>query len=128
MLVLVLAIEPLLGQVEQIEYQIQSLEAIDNNFNIMLTGLSEGLEKADADLKEVIDLLPATINLLNVNFGGDTVFIAGVASSEYDIFGYARALRSSERFNEVTILSIREVYTQEHEVEVRLFEFDFLIK
>ncbi len=122
------AIEPLPGQAEQIESQIQSLEAIDNNFNVMLTGLSQGLEKADADLKEVVNLLPATINLLNVNFEDDTVFIAGAAANEYDVFGYARALRSSERFNEVTILSIREVYRQEQEVEVRLFEFDFIIK
>ena len=123
------AIEPLPLQAEQIESEIQSLEESGNEFGNMLANLSEGLEKTDADMQEVIDLLPATINLFNVQYDSDSmVSITGIATNEDDIFSYARALRSSERFNEVIILSIEEIFKKEYEEEIRMFNFRFLIR
>ena len=123
------AIEPLPLQAVQIESEIQSLEESGNKFSNMLANLSEGLEKTDANMQEVIDLLPATINLFDVQCDSDSMaIITGIATNEDDIFSYARALRSSERFNEVIILSIEEILKEEYEEEIKMFNFRFLIR
>ena len=122
------AMVPYPEQVAQIESQIESLEAVDAKFSSMLGGLSEGLVETDADLKEAVDLLPVTIILHNVTYKGDSMLISGIAPDEGDILGYARALRSSERFNEVTILVIKEIFIQEYEEEIKMFDFNFLLK
>ncbi len=122
------AIAPFLEQAAQIEAQIESLEIINGKFSSMISGLSEGLIATDADLKEVVDLLPVTIILHNANYEGNSVSISGIAPNEDDILGYARALRSSERFNDVLIVSIKEIYKQEYGEEIKMFDFNFLLK
>jgi len=107
------------GQADQIEAKIGSVEALGSNFNSLLEQLSLGLTLTDNKLKEVVDLLPVTIDLYDIGYSDDSVTISGVAQDEDDIFGYARALRSSELFDEVTISSINGVST---------FEFNMLIK
>lgn len=122
------AILPYPEQVVQIESQIESLEAVDAKFSSMLDGLNEELLETDADLKEAVDLLPVTVMLYDIQYGIDSILISGIGPHEDDILGYARALRSSERFNEVTVLSIKEILMQEHEEENRMFDFIFLLK
>ena len=122
------AIALLPEQAAQIESQIQSVEATEGKFSTMLAGLNEGLGKTDGDLKEAVDLLPAAVSLLGVSYGSDSMTISGLAPTEGDIFTYARALRSSERFTEVVISSIGEVFSQEYGEEIRLFDFSFLVR
>jgi len=114
-------------QIAQIESQIQAVEARDERFAYMLSILGDKLEKTNANLAEVISLLPANIEISSVQYDGEDISLSGVAMNEDDIFSYARALRESELFNEVIVMAIQEVYKEEYEVEIRTFTFNFLI-
>jgi type IV pilus assembly protein PilM len=122
------AITLLPEQAIQIEAQIESLEAVNAKLSSMISGLSEGLIETDADLKEIVNLLPVTIILNGIDYVDNSVLISGIALNEDDILGYARALRSSERFNDVIILSINETYQQEYGEEIKMFSYDTSIE
>ena len=115
---------------QQAEANLQPIEAelIANDIEVKITSLEQGLEKIDKDLQEAVNLLPEAVTLLNIDFSSDSATISGLATTENDIFIYARDLRSSDRFTEVAILSIRELLRQEDEEEVRFLSFDFLLK
>jgi Tfp pilus assembly protein PilN len=104
------------------------MEINSGKFSSLISELGDGLIETDADLKEVVDLLPVTIILHNVNYQGNSVSISGIAPNEDSILGYARALRSSERFNDVLIVSIKEIYKQEYGEEIKMFDFNFFLK
>jgi type IV pilus assembly protein PilM len=122
------ALELLPEQAALMESQIELLEAGNVKFSSVLSGLSEGLIKTDANLKEVVDLQPVTLIVNSVTYGDDSLRISGITTHEEDALGYARALRSSERFNEITILSISELLVQESGEEIKMFTFDFLLR
>ena len=114
------------GEIEQMELQIEPVEAATNTFNTTLTSLGEGREQVDGDLSEIVSLLPTSVNRYTVNHGGDSVTVSGMTSSdEDDIFKYARDLRSSGRFPIVLISSIT---AEEEEGEIEGFNFEFLLK
>jgi len=115
---------------QQEEANLQPIEAeiMASNIEAKLASLEEGLDKTDKDLQEAVELLPQIVTLLDIDYNGDSATIRGLAPTEEDIFIYARALRSSGRFAEVTILSIIEVFRQEAEEEIRIFQFEFLLK
>ncbi len=115
-------------QVAQVESQLQSVLATQGALEATLTGLNQGLGKTDADLREVVNLLPASITLRGISYEGDMVTIGGLALTEDDIFVYARDLRSSGRFNVVIISSIQETFYEEGGKEIKQFSFDFLLK
>jgi len=114
-------------QVAQIESQIDAVIAHDEKFTVMLNRLDGMLEKANTNLAEVISLLPANVGIENVQYNAEEISLSGTAISEDDIFSYARALRESEQFTEVNIITIQEVYKEEYGVETRIFTFGFLI-
>lgn len=114
------------GEIEQMELQIEPVEAATNTFNTTLTSLGEGREQVDGDLSEIVSLLPTSVNRYTVNHGGDSVTVSGMTSSdEDDIFKYARDLRNSGRFPIVLISSIT---AEEEEGEIEGFNFEFLLK
>ncbi|MEE9583769.1 MAG: PilN domain-containing protein, partial [Dehalococcoidales bacterium] len=115
-------------QAAQIESQLQSVQATQGALEATLTGLSQGLGKTDADLREAVNLLPAGVTLLGIDFGGDMVTINGIALTEDDIFAYARALRSGGRFAAVIISSINETFREEGGEQIKQFSFDFLLR
>jgi type IV pilus assembly protein PilM len=116
-------------QITQIEAQIQPIEATESALNDTLASLEQGLDKVNYDLREIVNLwLPTSINLHNIAYVGDSVTISGLAPDEAAIFSYARALRSSGRFPTVVILSITETFKEEEGEEIRLFDFEFLLK
>lgn len=115
-------------QVAEIESQLQSVQATRGALDATLTDLSQGLGKTDADLREAVNLLPAGVTLLEINYGGDMVTISGVALTEDDIFVYARDLRSGGRFTAVIISSINETFSKEGGEEIKQFSFDFLLR
>ncbi len=121
-------IEAYPDQVAQITGQIQTMKNIDIRFEETLAGLSEGLNKTDADINEVIDLLPAIIKLNEMDYSNDEIRIMGTTQQEDDIIAYAKTLENSAYFSEVTILSINETYRQENEQEYKMYNFEFLVK
>ncbi|UCE97205.1 MAG: pilus assembly protein PilM [Dehalococcoidia bacterium] len=105
--------------VSNIEASIESNVALGTKFEMFLERLITGLNLTDSELNEIFNLLPVTVNLYDINYSGDSVSISGVANNEDDIFGYARAIRSSELFDEVLLSSISGVSTFNFNVVIR---------
>jgi Tfp pilus assembly protein PilN len=119
------AVATLVQQIsQQIEANLQPIEAeiTANSLKAKLASLGQGLDKTNKDLTEAVNLVPTTVTLLSTNYGGGSTIINGVAPTEDDIFTYARALRASDRFPTVIILSIEEGE------EIQTFNFEFLLK
>lgn len=121
-------IAPLPEQAAQIESRIESLKIVESNFISVLNGLSQGLIETDADLKEAVALKPITIVLDNITYQDDSMIVKGNAPHEQNVLGFARALRSSEQFNDVIVSEIREVYIQEYGENTKMFEFDIFLR
>ena len=84
--------------------------------------------------RQIVNLLPETVDLTEVNYGNQSTTINGIAPDEAGIFRYARDLRSSGQFSLVVILSIKynpiigETTEEEEEEEIPQFDFEFLLK
>ncbi len=115
-------------QVGPLEAQIQPIEATSGALNATLASLEQGRDQADRDVSMVVSRLPANVDLTQVNYGGDSITVRGVAPDEDYIFSYARALRSSGRFPTVIILSITEGSRAEGDEESKVYSFVFLLK
>jgi len=120
------------GQADQLETAIQPVETTESALNKMLIDL--GLDRANVteDLKEAVYLLNLrpnnTVNLTELNYGGNSLTIRGTAADEDDIFTYARDLENSGRFPLVVILSITADTIGEEGEEIKVFDFEFLLK
>jgi len=114
----------------------EPLEATALVFETTFTNLEHDRERGDGDMRQIVDLLPETVDLTDVTHSGDNVNVGGRAPSETDIFEYARALRNSGRFSLVVISSIEayeEVIAEEGVEEedpevVTGFDFVFLLE
>ena len=115
-------------EVAQLESDVQTVQATKAALAAKLTSLEEGLDKTSGDLREVVNLLPDNVTLLEIRHEGNVVILGGSAPGEDDIFAYARALRSGGRFSEVIISSISEVPGQYLEEEIPLYSFAFRLK
>jgi type IV pilus assembly protein PilM len=93
----------------QLEAQIESMGTLGTNFSDLLEQLSAGLILTDSELNELVTLAPVTIDIYDITYDVDSISISGRTQDEDDIFGYARAIKSSEFFNEVLISSITGV-------------------
>ncbi len=115
------------SQIKPVGAQIELVEATTGVFNATLTTLEQERKRVDGDLSQIVSLLPTKVDLTNVNHGGSSVTVSGIAPDEDDIFKYARDLRSSGRFSTVIISSI-EFIEEEEEEESEGFNFKFLLK
>ena len=111
------AIAAIPEQAQPIQTRLELVKTDDVILNDTLASLEQGLDKTDKDLREIVNLLPTSINLYGINYGGDSTTIRGQAPDEAAIFIYASDLRGSGRFPTVVILSISET-----------FIFEFLLK
>jgi Tfp pilus assembly protein PilN len=89
-----------------IEGQIVQTQADQLVFTNLLSGLKLDLDNADRDVREVINLVPAGVNITGVGYQADSTNITGTASSQSLILTYARSIRSGGRFASVTISSM----------------------
>ena len=89
-----------------IEAQIAQTQADQMVFSNLLGGVKLDLDNADRDVREVINLVPAGVNITGAGYQADSTNITGTASSQSLILAYARAIRSGGRFASVTISSI----------------------
>jgi type IV pilus assembly protein PilM len=115
-------------QIEAVEDELESVQVTEAAFSDQLSSLSQGLTKANGDLRQAVDLVPADITLLEMRYDGSLVSISGVSPDESDIFIYARALRSGGRFSTVIVSSISEITKLEGGEEIKLFSFNFLLR
>ena len=80
------------GQGKEVEQQIEQVEATGSIFTTTSGNLGRQRSQIDADFKEIVRVLPGSIELLAVNHY-DFIMVDGVTHEEKDIFIYARALR-----------------------------------
>lgn len=88
--------------------QASSAEAIAGELDARITTLERERATIHEDLTQIVTLAQNNVTLGNVNHGGRSVSVQGVASSEDVIFDYARDLRSGGRFSRVWISSITQ--------------------
>jgi Tfp pilus assembly protein PilN len=119
-------VEQVGAQIELVGAQIEPVEATAGVFSSTLTELEQRREEIDADLSQIVSLVPAGVDLTRVTHGGDSVKVGGTVPYENDIFGYARDLRSGGRFSVVIISSIK-VNVSEERLKGRQFDFEFCL-
>jgi len=102
---LIEAVQSDIDQTETHIGQIQELTGVFDDTSIMFL---ENLEAFNHDLPEIYSLAPEGVTLSSVSAGEDSFNISGFAISESSVYDYARALRSSERFNAVEVASVLE--------------------
>jgi type IV pilus assembly protein PilM len=86
--------------------QVASVGATADELSSRLTATERGAATFYGDLDQIVKLAAGQVNLSNINDGGSLVAVSGTASSEDNVFSYARDLRSGGRFSQVWISSI----------------------
>ncbi len=95
------------AQASQLEAHIESLGDLGTSLSDFSEQLKLGLTLTESELNELVTLAPVTVDVNNITYTGDSISVSGRAHDEDDILGYARAVRSSELFNEVLVSSIQ---------------------
>jgi len=86
--------------------QIGSAEATAGELNTIIITMEQGRASDYLDLREILDLAKGSVDLGIVDHGGSSISVRGAASSEDDIFRYARDLRKSPRFSKIWVSPI----------------------
>ena len=126
-------------QVKQVEDGIAPVQAKANSFDSTSNSLKDGRERTDKDLNNIVDLLPGTIDFIEVNHEGGAVTVKGIILDENGegiILQYAKDLRT--RFaglqvayqRSVIVSSIEWVPDTDHPEtqEIIGYKFEFLLK
>jgi type IV pilus assembly protein PilM len=99
-------------EVTQLRAQVESTQGTADVLHNRLVTLQRARAVMLDDLQEIHKLAEGKVSLKTINYGGGSVAVTGSASDVDDIYGYARALRSSKdatgnlRFSSVWIPSI----------------------
>jgi type IV pilus assembly protein PilM len=94
------------SEIATLAAQVGSLEATAGELDTRITTMEQGRAMFHEDLTQIVELAAEQVTLGGVSDGGSSVSVSGSASSEDNIFSYARALREGGRFSEVWINSI----------------------
>jgi Tfp pilus assembly protein PilN len=114
-------------QIKQVEAGVAPVQARAKIFDDKFNELEVGREQTDRELTDIVNLLPGTLELKEVNHEGESVTVKGVAPDEDDIdaiFRYARDLRI--KFASVAISSI-EAKIDEVNGTISGYNFEFLL-
>jgi hypothetical protein len=116
------------AQSAELDKKIKGL--IDNTrfFKTTMSGLLLGLDTTDKDSWEVMKLVPQGISLTELTNDGTNITMVGQASSESLVLTYAKSLRSSKRFSEVIVLSIKQTTQGDQTITTSVYEFNILLK
>lgn len=93
-------------QADNVQSQIDLTKKNEIFFNDTLNNLKLNLDNGDRDMREVVNVAPSGVNITDIGFNTEGTIVNGVASSESLILTYARSLRSSGRFELVTVSTI----------------------
>jgi len=104
---------------------IAGVEAATGIFSDTYNDLAETRIKVNGDMDQIVDLLPANLDLTLVDHTSELVTVTGISPNESGIFSYARALRNGDRFSTVVISSIEAI---EEAGIVTSFNFEFLLR
>ncbi len=105
------------GSVAALEQKLADMQAAGGTFTAVIDSLNERGDVVNGDLVATIDNLVYGINLSNISHGDRGLNILGESPSEVEVLEYARNLRASDRFSEVTIARIVRVGGSSQELE-----------
>jgi Tfp pilus assembly protein PilN len=100
------SVSQLQNEIATLKAQAGSVGAAADGLNGRIVAMEQGRAMYYEDLAQIVSLAGQKVTLSSVGHGGSSVAVSGAASSEDDIFNYARALRSGGRFSRVWINSI----------------------
>ena len=115
------------AQAAALDEQVKAVKDIETFFDTNLTDLKQTLDKGDRDLREVVNLAPAGVNIIDIKYDATGTMLSGTAPSENLILAYGRALRNSGRFTSVIITTV-ETITRGEGGDIILLEFGMLLK
>ena len=93
-------------QITELNGKISPVEATAKELDARITAMERRRATFHEDLTQIERLAGEQVTLDRVNHAGSSVTVTGSASSEDDIFDYARDLRSGGRFSQVWISSV----------------------
>jgi type IV pilus assembly protein PilM len=94
----------------RLSQEVSTLEEAADVFTNMLHSLTTGRDEVNRDLARINESLKiGGLDLESVNHGSKTITVDGLADREDAIFGYARDLRASGRFDQVVITDMTEI-------------------
>jgi len=119
-------IQELEPQIKPVESQIEQVRTTTDAFKTTFDGLENGRVGINADLSDIVTLLPESIDLTRIDHSDSRVTVAGIAPSEDDILSYARSLRLSARFPVVNVSLLKAIENEEEEA-IEGFDFEVLL-
>jgi len=98
-----------------------------------LVNLRRDRENVVEDIRKAMDLQPGEVDfyITNFNHDGNYFKITGIAPDEDMIFEYARELRRTGRFSQITVSAINQVEIQpseEGDPVITLYEFKLTLE
>ena len=115
-------------QIGQLEPQIEPMEARMSIFDTTFASLKSGREQVDRQLHDIVNLVPAGIDLddgFEISYEEKSVTVSGKkVPKEYSIFKYAKDLRT--KFSTVIISSIEAV--EDENGKIIGYDFELLLK
>lgn len=95
------------AELEGLQEKLVAAEAARDTIQVPLNYCEEQRAKVNRELSKVTSLLPGTIDMASIIYG-ESITIAGTAPDEATILSYARTLRDSGRFSQVTVSDMKE--------------------
>lgn len=92
-----------------LQKELANAEATRTVFTAALDGLNSQGEVINGDLQATTSNLVSGLELTNILHSDQVLNISGQAPSEAEVLAYARKLKASDRFSEVTVSSLRQV-------------------
>jgi type IV pilus assembly protein PilM len=99
----------LLVEAGVVQEEIDLAQQNEQFFNTTLDTLKVNLDASDADIREVVNALPAGVTINSLEYRADGTTVSGLAVSQEAILDYARELREGGHFVMVTIMAIEDL-------------------
>ncbi len=123
------SLEAMPAKIDSIENEILRVKDLTQIFDDAVTHFEDGLKDTSEDVPELFTLKPDAIKLSSVDYRANSINLNGTSRTQSAIFEYARALRSSDRFNWVSIPQITEAgHAQLEGEEVKLYSFTMVVR
>jgi type IV pilus assembly protein PilM len=90
-----------------IESKLAALEASRKNYTTALNSLVATGDKMNTDLTTTLNNAVTDLDISRITLGAETISLSGTASGEQQVFQYVRKLTNTERYDEITINSLR---------------------
>ena len=118
----------MITQNKTLQAQIQPILDTANVLSAKLSVLATARTITDADVQQIVALLPQTVALGTMTYGNSEITVAGTSTSETSILDYGQALRDTGGFTIVVSSINYTTATNDAGVVVGTYNFSFQLK